>query len=242
MKVFPGSKAWMRMDRARRKQSRRARRLGITEFELLVRETLAFQSIEIMGGSVTRRGLFRKVGAAFAGVAVVATMGKNALAKCLPVDAFREFVGLSADGKHAAYLVTPRPVKWASISVPRWPGDDEQQGPVVVSEVAHVEAGVLRWEPYTPPPLSEDERFLQEMYDRRWEGGRQGNYHRVCSEIDTEMSEGPHASFSQRQYRERYAQWERARENRETDRLDEVMETLRSAVDQETKRYVFITV
>jgi hypothetical protein len=41
MKVFPGSKAWMRMDRARRKRSRRARRLGITEFELLVRETLA---------------------------------------------------------------------------------------------------------------------------------------------------------------------------------------------------------
>jgi hypothetical protein len=41
MKVFPGSKAWMRMDRSRRRRSRRARRLGITEFELLVRETLA---------------------------------------------------------------------------------------------------------------------------------------------------------------------------------------------------------
>jgi hypothetical protein len=158
-----------------------------------------------MGGCMTRRNFFQKVGAAFAGVVAVATIGKKALAKGLPVDTFREFVGLSADGKHAAYLVTPRPVKWASISskrAPRWHGDDEQQEPVVVSKVAHIEAGVLRWEPYTPPPLSEDERFLQEMYDRRWEGGRQGNYNRVCSEIYTEMSEGPHATTQQLMRRE----------------------------------------
>ena len=31
----------MRMDRVRRKRSRRARRLGVTEFELLVRDVLA---------------------------------------------------------------------------------------------------------------------------------------------------------------------------------------------------------